>query len=281
MTRVTLVGAAGKMGGRVRGSLRSDNDYELSLVEADPAGRERLRAEGWTVADPDTAYADADLVVLAVPDAVVGDVAEDVVPRLKAGAILVCLDPAGAYAERLPRREDISCFITHPTHPPQFELLKEHDPRARDDYWGGGLAQQSLVNALVWGEESAYERGEALARRVFRPVLRSHRLTLEQMVLLEPAMAETVGITCCVVIKEAMDEAIRRGVPADAASDFMLGHVQLGLALVYEMLDWKLSAGAEQAVTDAMKILLQPDWKRVFDLDEVRGSVNRITGATA
>lgn len=281
MTRVTLVGAAGKMGGRVRGSLRDDPDYELVPVESSAEGRERLAAEGWAVTEPDEAYGAADIVVLAVPDSVVGTVAQDVVPRLDPGAVLVCLDPAGAHAGRLPRREDISCVVTHPTHPPLYSLLEEPDPAARVDYWGGGLARQSIVSALAWGDESDFERAQELSSRIFRPILRAHRVTLEQLALLEPAMAETVAITCVAVMKEALDEVVRRGVPEQAATDFMLGHIQIGVALLFEQLDWRISAGAAQAVEEAMQSVIREDWKRVFEPGEVLASVERITTASA
>lgn len=276
--RVTLVGAAGKMGGRVRGSLRDDRDCELVLVEASSQGRERLEREGWTVTDPDAAYRGADIAVLAVPDRIVGEVAHDVVPRLDPGSVLMCLDPAGAHAGRLPVRNDISCVVTHPTHPPLFDLLEESDAAARTDYWGGGLARQSIVSALAWGTESDFDRAQELSRRIFRPILRAHRVTLEQLALLEPAMAETVAITCVAVMKEALNEVVRRGVPEQAASDFMLGHIQLGVALLFERLDWRLSEGAARAVDEAMASVFRDDWKRVFEPGEVRASVERITG---
>lgn len=279
MTRVALVGAAGKMGGRVRGSLRDDPAYELTLVEAGSEGRERLRAEGWTVTEPDDAYGDADLVVLAVPDRIVGEVARDVVPRMAPGSVLVCLDPAGAHAGRLPRRDDIACVVTHPTHPPFFDLLEEEDPRARADYWGGGLARQSIVSALAWGEDADFDRAEELSLRIFRPILRSHRVTLEQLALLEPAMAETIAITCVAVMREALDEVVRLGVPEPAASDFMLGHIQIGVSLLFDRLDWRLSEGAQRAVDEAMASIFRDDWKRVFDPAAVRASVERITTA--
>lgn len=281
MTRVTLVGAGGNMGGRVRRSLRGDDAYELRLVEASSAARALLEEEGWEVSNSSEAYAGAEIVILAVPDTLVGDIAADVVPRMDPGATLMCLDPAGPYAERLPRREDISCVVTHPTHPPQFDLLEEESPEARRDYWGGGRARQSIVNALAWGEEAAYAPAEALGKRIFQPILRSHRVTLEQLATLEPAMSEAIGMTCCAILREATDEVVARGVPEQAARDFMLGHVQLGLAILYDMLDWKLSAGAQQVVDESMQLLLKPDWKRVFDREEVRRSVDRITTGAA
>jgi hypothetical protein len=278
MTVLTLVGAAGRMGGRVRRSLRDDPDVELRLVEVDPGGIGRLAAEGWSVTHPDAAYRGAEIVVLAVPDRIVGEVAPEVVRRMEPGSTLMCLDPAGAYSGKIPRRDGVACFVTHPTHPPLFDLLGEPSEEARRDYWGSGLARQSLVHTLAWGPEEAFAPAAAVAERIFRPVLRSYRIELEHMALLEPAMAETVALTCIQVIRDALDEVVERGVDPAAARDFLLGHVLISCALLFGELDWELSAGAKQAVRDAMSELMQPDWRGAFELSAVRRSVGRITG---
>ena len=69
------------------------------------------------------------------------------------------------------------------------------------------------------GPDSAYALGEDVARHMYKPVMRSHRVSVEPMALLEPVLSETVGATCITIIPEALDEAIRRGVPAQAAKD--------------------------------------------------------------
>ena len=69
--------------------------------------------------------------------------------------------------------------------------------------------------------------GEQIAKVIWAPVMRSHRVTLEQMALLEPGLSETVCATLLVVMREAMDEVIKRGVPAEAARDFLLGHINV------------------------------------------------------
>ena len=38
------------------------------------------------------------------------------------------------------------------------------------------------------GPEEDYARGEAIARAMYAPVMRSHRVTVEQMAILEPAL---------------------------------------------------------------------------------------------
>lgn len=279
MTVVALIGAGGNMGCRITTSLADQPGYELRYVETGEAGRHRLQALGVTHLTPlKDALDGADLVVMAVPDLIIGSVAAEVVPQMDAGATIVCLDPAAAHAGRLPQRDDINCFVVHPTHPPLYHLLDEESRDARHDYWGGGLASQSIVCALAWGEESAYTCGETLATEMFRPVIRAHRLTVAQMALLEPGMSESVTNGCISVIRECLDRVIAAGVPEQAARDFMMGHLQLGIAILFEQINWQLSAGAKMALAEAREVLFKPDWHRLLDDEAVLESTRRITG---
>jgi D-apionate oxidoisomerase len=274
---IALFGAGGNMGTRISNTLQGDSEYRVLHVEAAEAGRAKLRGRGLHAMARDEALPQADVVILAVPDALIGNVAHEVVPGMKSGAMLMCLDPAAPYAGKLPARSDVSYFVTHPAHPPVFN--DEKDEQARRDYFGSGKARQSIVSALMQGPESEYARGEAISRRIFGPILRSHRVTVEQMAMLEPALSETVAATCITIMREAMDEAIRRGVPAEAARDFLLGHIWIELAIVFNETPWHFSAGAQKAIEDAKAILFKPDWKKVFDPVHLRESVERITSA--
>jgi D-apionate oxidoisomerase len=274
-TSIALFGAAGNMGTRISNTLRNDSEYRLLHVEAGEAGRAKLKERGISPVSKEEALAQADVAILAVPDALIGKVAHEVVPGMKRGAMLICLDPAAPYAGKLPTRGDVTYFVTHPAHPPVFN--DETDPEARRDFFGSGKAKQAIVSALMQGSESDYARGEAISRKIFGPILRSHRVTVEQMAMLEPALSETVAATCITVMREAMDEAIRRGVPAEAARDFLLGHIWIELAIVFNETPWHFSAGAQKAVEDAKPMLFQPDWKKVFEKKCLRESVERIT----
>lgn len=275
-TKLAVFGAAGHMGTRITEKLKDDPNYDLLCVEADAAGRERLREKGLVPVSLEEAVENADVVILAVPDTVVGSLAKDIVPSLKSGTMVICLDPAAPYGGELPEREDISYFVTHPAHPPIFN--DETDPEARRDFFGSGKAKQAIVNALMQGPEEDYARGEEIARKLWGPVLRSHRVTVEQMAILEPVLSETVAATCLTVIREAMDEAVKRGIPFEAARDFLMGHINVELAILFDELDWSLSAGAQKAVEEAKKDLFQPDWKKVFEPENIQKSVAGITG---
>lgn len=276
-TSIAVFGAGGNMGTRILNSLKNDPDYQLLCVEADPARQTKLRESGLNPCLKDEAVRQADVVILAVPDNRIGQVASEIVPLLKSGAMLICLDPAAPYGGKLPNREDVSYFVTHPAHPPVFN--DETDPDARRDFFGSGKAKQAIVSALMQGPETDYAKGEAISAKIFGPVLRSHRLTVEQMAMLEPALSETVAATCITVMREAMDEAVRRGVPEQAARDFLLGHIWIELAILFNEIDWQFSAGAKKAIEEAKPLLFQPDWKKVFEPEYLKESVRRITEA--
>ena len=274
MTKIALVGAGGKMGSRLTDNLMK-TDYELSFVEPSEAGIARLAERGGTPTSLDDAVADADVVILAVPDNRIGVVAEQAVPLMKTGATLIVLDAAAPYAGHLPQRDDVSFVACHPCHPSVFNK-DETDPVAQTDYFGGVAARQDVVIALISGTEADYERAEQVVRAFFAPVLTAHRVTVENMVLLEPVLAETTAATCVVIIKEAMDEAVRRGVPAEAARAFILGHVSVELAIVFGEIGSPFSDGALKAIETAKDILFKEDWKRVFDDEVIAASVDEI-----
>ncbi len=101
------------------------------------------------------------------------------------------------------------------------------------------------------------------------------------MALLEPAMSETVILSCMVVMREALDEAVRHGVPAQAAWDFALGHMNVNTGILFGFIDAELSDGAKLAVERARKLIFQPDWKKVFEIENVLESVKGITEGRA
>ena len=233
-------------------------------------------AEGAEMADAAPAlWRRADMVVMAIPDILIGKVAADVVPTLRSGAVVVCLDPAAPHGGELPPRDDISYFITHPCHPPLVN--DETDPEARKDFFGGVRARQAIVCALLHGPETDYARGEALARKMFAPVMRAHRITVGQMALLEPAMAETMALTVMMALREGMDEVVSRGVPAEAARDFLLGHMGIFTGILFGFYDAQVSDGAKKAAARARDQIFQPDWKKIFERENVMKEIKAIT----
>ncbi len=279
MTKVTILGAGGAMGRRITRALIGEAGYDLRFVEPSESGQQLIAEEFGTKHTPvEEAIKGTDVVVLAVPDRIVKDIAEDLIPSLDSGTSVLSLDPAAAHAGRIPVREDINMFVVHPTHPPLYDLLREEDAQARRDFWGGGLAHQAIVFAKAWGDESKYTMVEELAKVMFAPVSRSHRVTVDQMVLLEPAMSESVTNACLGLMRETRERIKEMGVPADAVDDFFMGHLQIGISLIFDELEWKLSEGAIKAAEESRAILFKDDWHRILDPEEVARSTRSITG---
>lgn len=278
MTTIALFGAGGKMGCRLTDNLKDDPSYRLLCVEVSQAGVANLTERSLVPTAQEDALGQSDVVILALPDRIIGRIAGEIVPSMKPGALLMTLDPAAPHAGDLPVRGDISYFVTHPCHPPVFN---DEIGEARRDFFGGVLAKQNIVCALMQGPETDYARGEAVARAMYAPVMNAHRVTVEQMAILEPAMAETVAACCITIIREAMDEAVRRGVPPDAARDFMLGHVNIPLAIVFGEVSSPFSDGAKLIIEHGRQMLFHPDWReRVFSPESVKEQVTAIVRGT-
>ena len=220
-TVISIIGAGGKMGQRIVANLRK-HPYRLVLVETAPAAVDRLRAQGLGVVSAAEGVPSSDIVVLAVPDAAMSAVTRGIVPLMKPSSTAIMLDPAAAYNGEVTLRDDCSFVVTHPCHPPLFG--EQDSKQARRDFFGGILARQDIVVALYKGTEGAYQSAEGLCKEMFAPVVTAHRITVEQMAMLEPAMSEVCAATAAKLMKDAMEEAIARGVPAEAARSFMLGH---------------------------------------------------------
>jgi hypothetical protein len=275
MTSIALFGAGGKMGARLSKNL-SVTDYEIRHVESSPVGQQRLTDElGISCVGAEQALEGADVVILAVPDTVIGKVAHQISPLLKPGTMVMLLDAAAPFAGHLPDRPDLVYFVAHPCHPPIFN--DETEQAARRDFFGGAHAKQSVVSALMQGPDEAFDLGEAIAKAIYAPILRSYRLTVDQMALLEPGLSETVCATLLDVMREAMDEVVARGVPADAARDFLLGHMTILSAVIFKEIPGAFSDACNKAITFGKPRLMREDWKNVFDRQEIAESIRRIT----
>lgn len=272
---IALIGAGGKMGCRLTDNLKTA-EYEMSYVEVSPAGLERLAQRGVQTTTADNAVPTADVVILAVPDIHIGKVANDLLAKFKPGAIVVTLDPAAAVGGHLPKRDDITYFVSHPTHPSVFNW--EADQKKHFDYFGGITAHQAIVCALMQGPEEHYSIGETLAKTMYAPVTRAHRITVEQMALLEPGLAETFLGAVMFTMREAMDEVIKMGVPKDAVFDFFMGHINIDLALCFDQIPGGVFSDAcYKAIQIGKPLIFRDDWKKVLDPEHVKYQVGVMT----
>ena len=274
MKTITLVGAGGKMGCRL-----TDNfvrtAYRVHYLEVSPGGLENLRHRGVTVGRQAEAVPESDVVILAVPDVAIGAVAREVVPLMKPGALLLTLDPAAPLDDQLPRRDDIGCVIAHPCHPSVFNW--EPTEAAFRDFYGGISAKQAIVVALMWGAESYYNLGVEISTAMYAPVSRVHRVTLEQMAMLEPALVETLAQTCMEVVREGHDRLVAAGVPGDAVRDFVLGHLRIQIAVLFGEVNGTFSDAAYKISKRAKPVLFREGWQKIFELADIREQVRDIT----
>jgi D-apionate oxidoisomerase len=276
MKKIALLGAGGKMGVRLATNLK-DSPYEVMHVESSEDGRQRLKDKtGLDCDDGDNAIADADAVLMAVPDRLIGKIAHTFIEKVKSGTAIIMLDAAAPHAGELPKRDDVTYFVTHPCHPPIFN--DEVTDEAKRDFFGSQHAKQHIVCALMQGPEEHYAACEQIARTFYKPVMRAHRCTVEQIAIMEPALSETVGATLCLALREATDEAVRRGVPRQAATDFLLGHLTIELAIAFEIFpEGRFSDGALYAIDQARPQIFKEGWlDRIFDPKAVRRSVEEI-----
>ena len=251
--------------------------YVMSYVEVDAPRRAAFEAEhDKTCVTIEEACRTADAVILAVPDNAIGRISAGIAPLLKPAAMMIVLDAAAPYAGQMPARTDLSYFVAHPCHPSIFNW--EPDAAASADTFGGAGARQAIVCALQQGPDDHFALGAEIASVFYAPVTRVHRASLHQMAILEPVLSESVTATCLTVIRQAMDEAERRGVPFEMARDFVLGHINAEAATIFGHVPGaRMSDGCLKAIDSAMPKLFQPDWRRLFDDDEVAASIAEIT----
>jgi hypothetical protein len=74
-----------------------------------------------------------------------------------------------------------------------------------------------------------------------------------------------------------MEKVVRRGVPQEAARDFLLGHINVLASAIFEEREGLFSDARNKAIEFGTPALMRPDWKRVFEPEEIAASIQRIT----
>jgi hypothetical protein len=275
MSKISLVGAGGKMGCRLTDNFIKCPQYTLDYLEISEVGIENLRKKNVVISKEDDAIADADVVILAVPDVTIGAISNTIVPKMKSGSLVLTLDPAAPLDGVIFHRDDLGYVIAHPCHPSVFNW--EPTEQAFRDFYGGISAKQSIVVALMHGSEEHYLLGEKVAQDMYAPIDKTYRISLEQMAILEPAMVETLAQTCMEVVKEGYDRIVELGVPENAARDFVLGHLRIQMAVLFKEVNGSFSDAAYKISKRAKPILFKENWKKIFEMDDIRQQVRDIT----
>lgn len=267
MTHVAILGAAGKMGFRITTKLVAAG-YEVEAVDLSAEGRKRLTEAGVVSVVEKADYSKADVVILAVPDTAIGSISANVVPQMRDGSVLLILDAAAPYADMLPNgHKGVSYVVAHPCHPPLFN--DEQDMAARRDYHGG-LAKQSIVCALMRGSEEAYELGARISSDMWSPVTKVHRMSLEQIAILEPGLSEVVALSFVEVMYRALAVCERRGIERAAAQDFLIGHLNVELAMWMGYSPKVPSDAALRLLDWAIPRVVNGDWEKTLEPQLVR-----------
>ncbi|MFJ5699627.1 phosphogluconate dehydrogenase C-terminal domain-containing protein [Arthrobacter sp. NPDC093139] len=263
---VAVIGAGGKMGMRVSRNLQKSG-HTVFYSENSPAGQERIQAEGREITATDDAVKAADVVILAVPDTVLGVVSQGVVPQMKAGAILLTLDPAAAYAGLLAQRDDVVQAVAHPCHPSVF--LERTTKEEWADTFGGEGAPQNVVAAIDDASEETKAAAEETIRVIYAPVIDVHWVTVKQLAILEPTLVETVACMIGTLLNEALHETVHTaGVPEEAAKAMLFGHVQIALTNALRGSN-PFSEACEIAIQYGKDTIIKDDWKKIFDDSEL------------
>lgn len=273
--KIALVGAGGKMGCRLTDNFLKHPEYEVSYVEISEPCIEKLRQRGVSTTSQEKAIPNADVVILAVPDVAIGKISDELIPKMKAGSLVMTLDPAAPLDGVIHMRDDLGYVIAHPCHPSIFNW----EPNEQDfrDFYGGISAKQSIVVALMRGSEDHYELGEKISQDMYAPIDKTHRITLEQMAMLEPAMVETLAQTCMEVVKEGYDRIVKLGVPEAAARDFVLGHLRIQIAVLFKEVNGTFSDAAYKISKRAKPLLFRDNWQKIFEMNDIREQVRDIT----
>ncbi len=260
------VGAGGKMGMRVSNNLQR-SAHTVFYAENSPAGQQRTTDAGRTLAPTNEAVAQADVIILAVPDIALAPVSAAVVPQLRSGAIVLTLDPAAAYANLLFQRADVEYAVAHPCHPSVF--LQRKTPEELADTFGGIAAPQEVVAALESGDAAVQAVAEQVITQMYAPVVAVHWVTVKQLAYLEPTLVEVVACMVGSLLNEALQETIHTvGVPEPAARAMLMGHVQVALANGLRG-DNPFSDACLIAMDYGRDKIIKDDWKSIFADDEL------------
>ncbi len=282
--KIIVIGAGGKMGFRISGKLLKCEEYTPYFCEVSEVGVARLKDQLGieTISKMEDTVPDMDIVLLAIPDILIGKLSKGIVPLMKPGALIIGLDPAAAYANVIPVREDVAYFVTHPHHPYLFNT--EVDENGKPDLFGGVATQDcscAIYKAPDGKEDSYYELGEKIARLIYAPVGQTFRVTIEQMGMCEPGLVESVGAPMVYAIKLAYDRFVEMGVPQEALFSFLMGHLRVQIAITFGLIDARFSDGAIMALNDAMGHIFKEGWlDEMVSADFVTKSIRDITDAT-
>ena len=262
---VSVIGAGGKMGARTSNNLaKKPDEFELLMAEASEAGIKSIKERGFEPVPVEVALAKSDVVVFAVPDTLIGKLSAEYVPQLKAGTGFIILDPAAAVAMELTLRDDCTFAVAHPCHPSYF--IDQDTYEARQDRFGGCGGRQDIVMSKIQGDDERFAQCVEVAKQMYAPVEHAYVMSSEQIAFLEPTLVELLGATCLYAMAE---EAVKRGIPKEAAVSFLTGHIYNLSAnfLGYIPGNPPVSDACKVAIGLGNRLVMREDWKQIWKDD--------------
>ena len=246
MTSIALFGAGGKMGYRLAKNLKGSR-FDVRHVEVSDAGKARLkndlglvlrrlptrrltapRSSSWPCRTRRSARSRPASSTSSTP-----------------GTMVVALDAAAPFAGHLPKRDDLTYFVTHPCHPPIFN--DETDMQAKKDHFGG------LVRQAAYRLRADAGAGRAPMRSARRSPRSSGRRSCARTAspssrwrCWSRACRKPSAPRCSSSCAQAMDECVARGVPEEAARDFLLGHMNVLGAVIFKEVDGRVLGCLQQ-----------------------------------
>ena len=106
---------------------------------------------------------------------------------------------------------------------------------------------------------------------MWSPIIKSHRVTVEQLAILEPGLSEMVAMPFVDTMVEAVEECESRyGIPREAALDFLIGHLNVEIAMWFGYSPKVPSDAALRLMRFAKGVVVRDDWRRALSPETVR-----------
>jgi hypothetical protein len=130
------------------------------------------------------------------------------------------------------------------------------------------------------GPEEHYALGAEICSAMWSPVAKVHRVTTEQLAILEPGLSEMVAMCMVDVMTEALDECeIRYGIPREAAHDFLIGHLNVEIAMWFGYSPKVPSDAALRLLAFGKSKIMKENWREALSPAVVREAAELIVNA--
>jgi len=121
------------------------------------------------------------------------------------------------------------------------------------------------------GPDEHYEVGAEICRAMWSPVTATHRVTVEQLAILEPGLSEMLAMCMIDAMAEAVDACEQQyGIPRAAAKDFLIGHLNVEIAMWFGYSPKVPSDAALRLLKFGKSKILRDNWLEAISPKVVR-----------